>query len=49
MGSKPATHERKRRQIEILATPAQFKLIPEEQKQEERGDVEMVIPGQQIN
>ena len=37
-GSKPATQERKRRKIEILATPAQYHQMPEEQKQEEKAD-----------
>ena len=40
-GSKPVTHERKRRKIEIMSTPVQFSQMPEEQKQEESADAFM--------
>ena len=35
---------RKRRKIEIMGSLAEFEAMPEEQKQEERADVEMQQP-----
>ena len=46
-GSKPVPKARKRRKIEIMGTLAEFEAMPEEQKQEERADVEMQPLGSQ--